>query len=478
MSWWELSQEDRIKEVYSKYTLEQFFNWWQGGTKSFMEIRIKDFKLIKKIHYDLSIPYSLSGVYVNNLNDLKRVIKYTRDIAVMWFGINSRKKNYNRWGNKSFGGSTTNVDTIQHLFIDIDRAVKEGAASNDDLGRCNELADKILERLGSQGWNKNYCKICSGNGIQLLIKFDYPIQVPRIEYDGKNKVYIEDKEYINTKNLLRAGIGHQLVKFSRKFKKDLNAEVDDSCFKLACVGALPFTKNFKYGGFTWRGIVELKEGVNEGFTDYVLNCEKEYNLEKKVFDNKPKLVSTEHLIKKGHIMEHPLAKLLTTNVLPKGERNSKLWFMVKCLLRDSNIDLTSEEFRNFHRQVQLVQKDNFPLNLPDKQYSFSEDTINNYCIQNCIPLVYKLKSTWNKKRNVMIDGVNMYWREISQQSYELPIETTIFEDLNWFKSVLKEGMPDNDVKTAKFINACIIKYGEDKTKYYVENVFVRWLCYE
>ena len=55
--------------------------------------------------------------------------------------------------------------------------------------------------------------------------------------------------------------------------------------------------------------------------------------------------------------------------------------------------------------------------------------------------------------------------------------TTIFEDMENFKDKLVEGRLDNTDKFAGFVNGCIEKYGEDKTKYYFNTLFYKFFCF-
>ena len=45
--WYNLSEQERIEIVYSQYTIKDFWYWWSGGEQKVMEVRIKDFPLIK-----------------------------------------------------------------------------------------------------------------------------------------------------------------------------------------------------------------------------------------------------------------------------------------------------------------------------------------------------------------------------------------------------------------------------------------------
>ena len=121
----------------------------------------KDYKMIKHVANTLDVPWSPSGVYVFNAEDLEKVIKMTRGNVTTWFGINPRKKNWNKHGNQAYGGGDAFVESFSHIFNDIDRVSKDAnPATKEDLKNADILANLILERFATEGWNKNYIKMC------------------------------------------------------------------------------------------------------------------------------------------------------------------------------------------------------------------------------------------------------------------------------------------------------------------------------
>jgi len=479
--WYRLEENERIKEIYTKYSIKDFWDWWLGKETKVMEVRIKDFPLIKIVSKKFNLPYSPSGVYVWSVEQLKLVMKEVRDRATIWFGVNSRKQNWNKWGKKSFGGTDNNIRQIDILFIDIDRVEKNGPANRIDLENCDKMAELILERLATQGWNKNYCKVCSGNGVQLLIKLDVPIKLPEVEYisNGKDSYYMKNDEFEKLKRLIPEGVGNDILKFSKTYKKDLNVEVDKACFNIGRVAALPFTKNFKYGGFTWRGIVKLESGVNDGLSDHVLSKEdniKIYN-ERAVFQSKA--LQRRDKIKKGELKDNMLIKYMLENDLPQGMRNNYLWFSVKCLLRDSGIDFNGEEFKKIHAQLEK-KHGGLPPNIPDDKFSFNEDIVNKYFIINELIPIYPIYPYKTKKLDMKIDTFK--WSDINDYTIIKNIPLTqqhdIMEDIVYFRNFLNEGDMNNIDKYAAFLRSCIEKYGEKTVKYYFEYVMLKLLSYE
>lgn len=478
MEWYNYEEEERIKQFYTKYTLEDFWNYWSDKEEKYMEVRIKNFELIKNIHNNTGLPYSPSGIYVKNYMELKTVWAKIRDITTCWFGIQGRKKNWNIWGKKGFGGKDVNVTAIEFLFIDIDRILKIKPATKEELEKCDILAEKIIERMATQGWNKDYIKICSGNGVQLVIRLDVPIKIPNIIFDNKLKIFIMDEEFEQIRQLIPKGIGKDIITFSNKFKNELNVEVDKSCFKLSQVGSLPFSKNFKYDGFRWRAILEIKqEGKNEGLSDYILSKLeniKIYN-QKNVFVNRK--ASDKDIIKPGHLKEHILVKFMLENELPVGQRNNYIWCQIKCLLRDSSFDFNSEEFKQVKALMEKKQKMELNSNVPEKNIVFSKDTVNRYCINNCIPPIYTLWSNRTNKQDMKLEGLTWEEHILTDEKIELNESDDIIEDMEKCKKLLVEGDFNNKIIIRKFTNGCIEKYGEEKAKYYFDKLFYRYFSF-
>jgi len=479
MNWYELDEGERIKQVYSKYTIQQFWEWWSDNSNQFMEVRIKDWKVIKDVANQFNLKYSKSGVYVNNYIQLKNVIASVRDKTTAWFGINPKKKNWLPVGFKGFSGKDDFVLSVNFIFIDIDRVEKTGQATKDDLKKCDMLANLILDTLGKYKWNKNYIKICSGNGLQLLIKLDIPFQIPNRVYSSKLKDFEINEDFEKSIAYVREGIGKQLLQFCKRYKKELGVEVDKSCFNIGRVGAIPVTKNFKYGGFNWRGIVELKNGENEGLSDYILNSfeNTDFRRSENIFTIR-KAVGGLHYLRKGTLEKNPIIRLILDNDLPYGEINNKLWFQFKCLLRDSKFDLNSSEFRVMHNKLQTKLKGNLSTNLPNKRFEFSEDIINKFCMNNMIPPIYPLWVRKTKKMDYLLENIN--WEVLTYTGNQIKlIGKDIFEDMDNLKKILIEGNILNRDIFGDFLLASIKKYGKEKTKYYFDNeIFYKYLSFE
>lgn len=477
MKWYELDRKERIKEAYSKYTVKDFWDWWSSKQQMYMEVRIKDWKLAKDVAAKYKLPYSPSGIYVCNENQLRTVIALVRDKATVWFGVNPRKKNYNKKGWKSFSGSDYNVDSIMYLFVDIDRFVKTKSATKDELESCDKLAELILERLGKQEWNKRYIKLCSGNGVQLLIALDIPIRLPNVVFNNESKMFLHSDEFEQIKLLVKNGIGKQIAKFCRRYRDDLKVEVDTSVFFIGKVGALPCTKNYKYDGFTWRGIIDMKNGENVGLSDYILSAVDDNEKFKKYNVFISSTLTRDNILRPGKLRQNKLVRMMLDYDLPYGQINNKIWFSLKILLRDCKFDLHSDEFRELHKELEDKFKGSLTLNLPHPRFKFNPTVVNNFCIVYGLPLIYELWPTKTKKLNMKLD-IEWGVQDLYDDKIDLSNDTDIFDDMKYIKGMLKEGSYDNMEIVGKFINGCIKKYGEDKTKYYVDVVFNKFFNYE
>jgi len=480
MYWYEYDEKERIQNVYSKFNLDDFWDFWSSGQHKIMEVRIKDYELIKQTAKQLNIPYSASGVYVSNANLLKKVIAYVRDRATIWFGVNPRKRNWNAYGNKVYGGKDVNIQTVDFIFIDIDRIKKVGFATNEDLKNSDILANKILDRLKTEKWNKGYIKICSGNGVQLLIKLDFPIVMPNVIYDAKTKDFIINDEFEYNKEVVRKGIGAQILRFGRNFKDELMADIDKSGFNIGRVAALPVTKNFKHDGYRWRGIVELEDKANVGLSDYIVSKWEDLKLykEKAVF-GKVRTNIGKDKIKEGKLMKHKLVQFILKPDLPIGETNNKLWFQLKCLLRDSKFDMSSPEYRKFHQKLEKNWKTRISSNLPDKKFGFDVNILNSFFINNLIPPIYDILPHRTERRDVGYHLLDWDGIQLHDDAAELPQDTTIQQDLFEYSNKLVDGDYIYNIEIMlKFLMGCRIKYGEEATRYYYEHLFERYFSYK
>ena len=487
-----------LSTIYRKYSLLQFYNWWTNGTNKIMELRITNVDTIKMIAKKYNLEWSYSGVYIETPEHLSNIVKDVRNIETMWMGVQPRKKNWNIWGNKSFGsgpkGGTAdvNVNEITMLFIDVDRKVQgniingqfiKTPGTRKDLEDCNNAINFILDIFKQYGFANNYCKICSGNGVQLLIKLDVPILVPEVIFNNNTKNYEYNKEYEDIRTLIYKGIGIQIKSFEKEILKKYpqsNIVIDKSAFTLSRVCALHASSNRKYTPQQWRGIVELVEnGENVGLTDYIIACKNKEEKNVNIFKNINKSVNIKNIIREGQLFENEIVKLLLSYDFPEGGINNTLWFQLKCLLRDSKYNVQTEEFREFHNLICKKHGRTFTINFPDTKFSFNEDVINKYCINNLIPLIYPLYKKRNKKIDYKLEGIqNVIWTDLEKRESNVILNgNEIMDDFKELKSVLKEGDFNNVKIVRDYLIASIKKYNLTTTKYYFENILFKLLEY-
>jgi hypothetical protein len=289
--------------------------------------------------------------------------------------------------------------------------------------------------------------------------------------------YELNEEFDNQCNILRAKIGKQLIRFANKFRDELGVNVDKSCFNIAAVCALPVTKNYKYNGFTWRGVISIvNKGENVGLTDYILSGVVPLT-HTSVFAKSRKQDIADRLVG-GKLREHLLVQFML-QPLPIGDRNNKLFFQFKCLVRDSGIDMRSEEFRLLHKELEKLWNDSLPLNVPDKKFSFARDIVNSYCVEHFLPPIYQ--PLWENriaKRPTML--TKAVFDDIIKENYPPLFFTggTIDEDMRLFNEVLIDNDYHNVNKYGSFLKGCIERYGIEKTRYYSQWVFPRQFCWQ
>ncbi len=376
--WYEYNIKERYENIYKKFSIEDFWKWWSDGEDTYMEIRVKGYPKMKQYADAYNVPFSISGLFIHQDWQLKKIIKYFKDKSTIWFGINPKRQLRNKQGFASFSGRDINISKIKFLFLDIDRVLKDGQATNEDLMNADFLAEKILEELGNGGFNKNYCKICSGNGVQLLIKLDVPIDIPVPDFNEETNSYTEDVLFNEAKSIIHKGIGKILPTFSKQFRDAYNVEVDASGFNMGRIGALPYSYNLKYDQPIIRGIIELKnEGVNEGFSDYLRSIYLSSDVQKAVkknFKQKTELIlSSEHKMIKNELNRNVIVDLMMNYRFPDGGINNTLWYGIKILLHDSGIDLSDPGYKQIHSQLKSIHDRGFTENGLEPAFKGSYD---------------------------------------------------------------------------------------------------------
>lgn len=387
MKWYELKPKQRYLEVYSKYSIDDFYNWWSDEQNDYMELRFDTWEFAVEAREKFFVSGNKSSVYTNNPEKIGKIINHFRSKSTIWFGINPKKKVLNERGKLTFTGKDIGITKNKFLFIDIDRKLKEGPATNKDLMDINYLADTLLEELSKEGFNNNYCKICSGNGLQLLIKLDVPIHMIDLEFNAETKSYNITTLFEEQKNIIKNGIGKILPKFSKKFDANINAEIDDKCFNIGRVGALPYSFNLKYKNPIPRGIVELvNKGKNDGLTEYLKDLYEKKKDKTTIKNNyteiKPVQITTKYLIEQNNFDKNNLINLMLTHEFPAGGINNTLWYSIKILMHNNSITNNDSEYKNILNKLRSIHKRTFTDNGLEQMYKdnysgpITKDSIN------------------------------------------------------------------------------------------------------
>lgn len=503
--WYEYDNNDRVKNVYSKYTIKQFWDWWSDNDNEFMEVRIKDFIAIKEYSINNYIPMSKSGLYVNDYEKLDKVIKHFGQEKVMWFSINPKRRLINKNGYKKFSGMDININKIKHLFIDIDRIKKENVATKEDLMSADILANYVIKEFAQAGFANNYCKICSGNGLQLLFKLDNPIIVPIPKYDEKLGQYMEDNFFIEIKDIFKKGIKGILQNYSNSFRDKFNIEIDTTSFNIGRVGALPFTYNHKYKTSLPRGIVELvNKGNNDGLSDYLRSLKDDVSFkdnERRKFSKKTEIeITQDYKINKNEMYKNSLINLMMNYKFPCGGINNTLWYAIKILFHMNNINKNEKEYVKIREMLKKIHNRDFsdnglePKNIGNYKGPIKEDNVgmipfmvNKYLRNNKIKrindgLVGYHKPLFDVSPNGKIEKkvkINMNNLDITKKvnyEYELNNEKNDpLKDISYFAKYL------DNVRDGLFLNNDMIKngiitnIGKMFNKIHLDNLFLLFL---
>jgi hypothetical protein len=454
-------------------TLQNFWEWWSGNNQKIMEVRIKNYDWIKKISQAYNLPYSICGVYVSTAQELFNVIKTCRKHTTMWYGINPRKKSYSNKGIMLYGGKDVNVESIDFIFIDVDRINnKESNATNEELKLIEEFVNNIINDLKNLGIN-NYLRVFSGNGEQLIYKLDERIILPTPEYDVKNNVYLYDERLEKYKDLIKKTIGQKLLnKYNTKENKEkYGCEIDKAGFNIGRVGALPYSYNLKYNPIM-RVIKEIVEGENKGLSDGLINELENLKLPLYTHKNKRKAIFHKELNHKAEtIVNSKLSQSLLKDNLPLGYRNNYLIFQLKCLIKDCNIDFNALEIKHLQKMLEQKLNDKIPFNIPEEKFHFNPNIVNKFYIMHKLPLLYEPLFDRPKKRNFVkevFNWDNYKYAYIPEECIPVfnnnDINILLYESVKWMERSDKNKTyttTDYVYGITKSISKCL---GEDEAK--------------
>ena len=396
MKWYEYDIKERYDKVYSKHTLDDFWSWWSDDRQAVMEVRVKNWQLVKEYSDKFHAPHASCGIFVDEAWKLKKVVDYfTNQKDDMWFAINPKRQLTNKFGKPAYSSKDVNISEIKFLFIDIDRVVKDGPANKEDLMKADFLAEKIISVFGEAGFDKNYCKICSGNGIQLIFKLDVPFELPTPRLDEQTGTYIEEALFVDIKNVIKNGIGKMLPTISDKFKDEYNVEVDRVCFNAGRIGALPYTFNQKFDTPIPRGIITIvEEGKNEGFSDWLKGLQQSkqqrVNVKQSYKNIKPLQLSEEYKVLHNELHKNVIVDLMLKYKFPEGGINNTLWYAVKILFHNSGICTNDNDFTQVHEMLKQFHGRSFSTNGLEPQFKGNYNgAIKDNAMQFVAPMVNK-----------------------------------------------------------------------------------------
>jgi NurA-like 5'-3' nuclease len=374
--------------------IENFWEWFNPNNNVY-EFRIMNFELIKHIVKSLNIPYSVSGLYISTIEEYKSVLPYIKGKENVWLSVNPRKQAYlvskDNKIYKSYTGKDIGVESINHIFIDIDPIEKRFENRINNLKKMYEFVKILLNDLKQQNIT-NVALICSGYGYQLLIKLDVPLMLPEQTWDGKN--YISNTNFESYKILIKKVFFSKLFKKYGSVAKDYGCDIDKSACNIGRIFAAPGTMNIKHNKSVPRVVLNLGDGENNGLSDWLIDEIKNVKTAQvyNVNTNNKQLSSYFKLTEKTLINNELVQFILKTNNLPEGGRNNMLLFSLKCLIKDNNIDFNSSVVKHIKMLLDNKWGRNNPMNIPENRFHFSSNIPNNFCIYNSLPLLYKFYS--------------------------------------------------------------------------------------
>ncbi len=455
--------------------LEYFFNFLSHDNKDKVWcMSILNYKISKAIAMKYHLPYGLESIFIKNFDELYKVVNEINKRKVSsFFRINPQRKSYYKNSKFPVYNSTYyGIEEISNILIDIDRIEKNGPASVEELLKLSEFSNLILKELNKINIHR-WMKICSGNGIHIIIPLDEGIYIPLPQYDAMNKIYVKDELFEKYTVLLKKTFYEKLFKkFNTKsYREKYNAEIDEACWKLTSGCAIPYTYNVKYGK-QLRYIVNSYDGSNEGLADAIFNQLENlslpvYNKDKIKFSN----LKNEFKLNLKNLENCRLVKFLLSGKLPSGMRNNYLIFQLKLLLKDNNISFNEPLVKKLFMKINKIQGDNFAWNIPDEKYHFNPEVVNKYCILNRLPLLYDVMYDRKKVRD--IDEYILDWSNYKKQYipneyvYKFDNDSGLFDDLRVINKRYNEN-PDIMVLYG-MIKGLEDKYGSDDSRFILEN---------
>lgn len=497
-----------------KYTLKDYWNFITHGNNHVFEVRTTSFKLAKLIGEKFNVPYSYNGgVFVKSYEELYNIVFFARKMKqTIWISVNPKRKvtlpNYKF---KTYTAKDEGIEYIMNIMIDLDNIDRKGNPLDVMKNKPHilSLAREMLKNLRAVGF-ESYMIVDSGGGYQIVLPIE-PLYMPVNQLDKTGKFLIPSETFLKYKTLVKSTIGTMIARKygTKEYKRDYFADVDTSSFNIGRVMSLHGTFNFKY---------ELNTPVTRRVVDINI---KEGNEENKgvlsaMLRNLVNLPDSEYIAKRGDvklamgkygsedvygesrtytfntIRRCRLVQMLLNKKLPEGGRHSHLIFPLKVLLMRCSIDFNRLEVRNLFSQINYVQEKQFPFNPPPPFSVFSINTVNKYCMQHNLELVYEPLPN-NIKDPDVIKYFNEYNHVFSYASY-IKSRKTIEEKMPYvydseeffdrdihkhmlfmrsiFKDMYKEKVP-YDVRNHLYSYLYMLEKIYDKTK--IKNIIEKYL---
>lgn len=414
-------------------------------------------------------------MYISNLQQYKDILPYIKN-ETTWLSVNPKKKCYLNYSDKiikAYSGKDIGVKSINNIFIDIDPIDKKFEDRIERLKKMYEFVKILLKDLESQNI-VNYSVLCSGYGWQILIKLDIPLILPEQIWDEKSSAYITTENFENYKMLIKKVFYSRLLKKYGNLAKEYDCEIDKSGCNIGRVFCGIMTNNVKYGKIVKRSIMILKnEKENNGLSDWLIDEIDSVKKDLKYTKNYVKELPGYFKLTERTLMKNELVNWILNNDLPSGMCNNYLIFSLKNLIKDNGIDFNSKEVKKLKTLIDNKWNANISWNVPEKSH-FNSNIVNNFCIYNKLPLLYKFYNEYNPTR-----PRNINKQIFSYDNYEkYPLKdltvkldgSSIVERINELRKILIN-IDNNDLFVQKLYSGLYYMEMEgDDVKYILEEV--------
>lgn len=439
----------RFRELYEKYSPEDFYNWISQGRT--MEIRFlndnqgnkfNDWDLIRTISDKIGAEYRYNSIYIDNFSQLKQILLFRINGVVatkiynIYIGANPRRKIFTKSKNgllrKTFQGSIAGTSHIQNVVCDIEtKTHKEKGATEEEIEACIQGAKHLVKVLNAEEYYINI----SGNGVHLWLKIKPAIELPIpnfVEFPDKIKYKLKEEPIINHIKMYQRFI-EKLNKLIQEYNPNLI--VDEGAKDIARVARPAGSWNVKANRIH-RAVGTIDSCTTEvqdnllGNTIYKLFTSADPLPNKKSKEIHQRAITTNiHRYNYLNIGEAPIVKLLLSKMLPSIlSRNHYLENSLARLIRDNNISLN--QIQDLISEIDGVQNKTIQIDPDylDDEEPFNSEMVNSYCYGSKIDLVYPLLEEVPEVSENYIDE-NRY-TSLNSYSWQTVDKMAIKQDLN------------------------------------------------